>query len=173
MTLDPTTPSASQYWLKVRAVDSSSPGLFNGFYLRLHGGGINDVVLTEAPPKFLRWQEESGAEIATSTTHRRFGLVLSPLREKRGWESAMVVENESDRGFVWKKTEIEGRQVETLGWNGDEDGGKSGFQGFIAAQWDLGHPQLFWITGQVDKPLPAHCERIFILREWLIKREEV
>jgi len=132
----PPPPLSTQYWLKT---DEPKPK-----YLRLHGDGINSVVLTEgAPPKFLRWEHvapetegDKGKEVAISWKNpgRSWGLVLQPPRAKYGWEEVQIVENEGHGGFVW--VQEEGKQL--LKWKGVVKGEgevQAEWQGWIVCQW--------------------------------------
>jgi hypothetical protein len=172
----PPPPTSEEYFLKTQPVTGSTN--FSSLYLRLRGDGISSVVLTEQPPKFLRWHHSPsttsnrGQEIAVPWKHpdRSFGLVMGEPRKGYAWEEMRIVENEGDGGFVWERKD--GR--ETLTWHGPgeaESGSGGQFRGWMWCPWVHGHPQLFWVTGMVDKEIPAFCEKVEIVKEWLVPRE--
>jgi hypothetical protein len=176
----PPPPTNAQFFLKTYPVKPSTeekPSNYAPLYLRLHGDGIDSVVLTKEPPKFLRWEHieqdpafGTGRQVATLWKDgRSFGLQVGKPREKYAWEDVAIIERGGNLEFLWEKKEIGGKEVEVLNLKGDENDGK-GENGWMATQWVHGHPQLFWVTGKLDKDMPPFCEWVYIVREWLIPR---
>jgi hypothetical protein len=76
-----------------------------------------------------------------------------------GWENA-------ESGFAWVNRE--GKDL--LEWAGaavkEEDELKWEWRGWMVCPWVHGHPQLFWVTGMLDKALPpvlracGYCKRM-------------
>jgi hypothetical protein len=147
----PPPPTNAQFFLKTYPVNSSTgetPSNYAPLYLRLHGDGIDSVVLTKEPPKFLCWEHieydpasGTGRQVATSWKHgRSFGLQVGKPREKYAWEDVAIIERGGNIGFWWEKKEIEGKEVEVLNLKEDENDGKgrkggwrlSGFMGILS-----------------------------------------
>jgi hypothetical protein len=180
--LTPPPPSDSQYFLKTHPISKDSPSTCAPLYLRLHGDGVISVVLTEAPPKFLRWHNEvldipgvskTSKQIAVSWKQpdRRFGLVVPESREKYAWENAEIRENDASNNLSWEEIVIEGKTFEVLNVKEKIEGGLvEGYRGWIACQWVHGDPQLFWANGTLYRELPPFFERVYLVREWLVPR---
>lgn len=171
-------PTLDQYFLKTRTIPPSNEAS-KTLYLRLHGDGVSSVVLTDSPPKFLRWHHSPsstsqartpGKEIAISWKHadRSFGLVIPAPRRFHAWEEVKIVENGGSEDLVWEKGD-DGIEFLKRKEDGAEEG--KGWKGWMWCPWVHGHPQLFWVTGMVEKELPTFCERVEIAREWLVPRE--
>lgn len=90
-------------------------------------------------------------------------------RDKYGWEPVEIRADDAEDGFEW----VEEGGKEVLVWTGGTAMARGRFDGWMACDWVHGHPQLFWLTGMLDpaKPLPAGCEKVEIVREWLIPRD--
>ena len=174
-------PLATEYFLKTHPL--SQAATHASLYLRLHGDGILSVVCTPTSPKFLRWTHVAEQEIATLWNHpeRSFRLTLSPPRVKYGWEEVSIVSKDvevddkvGNKGFIWEIDE-EGREILRFGKEvyGKEEGVKAEWKGWMVCTWMLGHPQLFWVTGLSikEEEMPSSCERVDIVREWLIPKK--
>lgn len=172
----PPTHATEFYFLRT-AQHASTPGStkFANLYIRHHGSGIDSIMLTPSPPKFLRFElSADGQQLATSWKHpgRAWGFVLGIDPEKRvgGWEEVQIVENQSDSGFEWVK-DVDGREVLQHNSNAKDDSKEqdSGYgatwTGWLACEWSHGHPQLFWVTSALKSELPKFCVRVVIVRE--------
>jgi hypothetical protein len=155
------------YFLRTAAHPSTPDATrYSNLYIRHHGSGIDSIMLIPTPPKFLRFNTTpSGLQEATSWKNpgRTWGFVLGINDNKRlgGWEQVQIVENEADPGFVWTKTG-DGREVLEHKGTDQHD---AGWAGWMATDWNHGHPQLFWMTDSMKKELPAFCERVFLVKE--------
>jgi hypothetical protein len=183
-------PSGSQYFLKTHPISKDNPSTCAPLYLRLHGDGVTSVVLTAAPPKFLRWHDEvldisnipkASKQIAISWKQpdRRFGLVVPESRDKYAWESVEIRENDASDNLYWEEIVIEGKTFEVLNVKGriervegQQSGLVEGYRGWIACQWVHGHLQLFWANGTLYGELPPFFERVHLVREWLVPRQQ-
>lgn len=183
-------PKDSQYFLKTHPISKDSASTCAPLYLRLHGDSVASVVLTAAPPKFLRWHHEvlniAGARkaskqiaISWKQPDRMFGLVLPKSRQKYAWENAEIRENEANDNLFWEEVVIQGKVFEILnvkekgeeGTEARQPGVVEGYRGWIACQWVHGHPQLFWANGTLYEELPPFFERVHLVREWLVPQE--
>lgn len=195
--LIPPPPSASEYFLKTHPTSQDTPLLHAPLYLRLHGDGVSSVVLTPAQPKFLRWHDEAvvpepdgsnssntSKQIAVPWKHpdRKFGLVVPKQRKNHAWEDVKIVEDEASANFIWEQVVVGGETLEVLNIRTEErekdDGEMSEngapaheYKGWMACRWVHGYPQLFWVNGTPYKEMPPFCERVHVVREWLIPRE--
>ena len=152
-----------QFFLKTAPLQSPSgpnapQSRYTNLYLRHHGSGINSVVLTPSPPKFIKAHQEDGKIHFTSASHegREWGLVLkteSEAGKRAGWEKVEIVENASGAELEGVEM-LEGKEVE-------------GWKGWMVCEWATGYPQLFWVTDELKSELPEFCERVTIVREWL------
>ena len=190
--LTPPPPTHSQYFLKTRPISKDTPSVCTPLYLRLRGDGIASVVLTTAPPKFLRWHDELDEPGANSSSvsktskqiaipwkqlDRKFGLVVPEQRKGYAWEKVKILENRSGDNIAWEEVTVEGETFEVLNVKensdeivGEKCAGEGGYKGWIACQWVHGHIQLFWANGSLYKELPPFCERIHVVMEWLVPR---
>ncbi|PPQ79257.1 hypothetical protein CVT26_000814 [Gymnopilus dilepis] len=183
----------SQYFLKTACVQPTANlhSKFDNLYLRHHSGGINAIMIMPSPPKFIKAHSTSDSRILfTSASHpeRQWGLVLGRNKNTRedklgAWEEVLIVQDEGDKGFVWRPTndlpggeelvwipsEVEGGKDE------DKEGElsdnipdyKSRWRGWMVCEWQYEHPQLFWITDALKDEIPNFCERVRIWRERL------
>ncbi|KAH8814678.1 hypothetical protein DL96DRAFT_1504808 [Flagelloscypha sp. PMI_526] len=179
-------PSRDQlFWIRT-APHPSTPNAtkFANRYLRLHGDGVNTIMIMPSPPKFLRSHIlENGQIVFTSWKHpgRSWCLDLSldglteGARSKMKWHEAEIIEKEdSTKGFFFMKAQSvevgkEGREQEEL-VVGDIEGGPQ-FGGWMVCDWKWNHPQLFWLTkteaeGE-DVMLPEGCEKVVLVKEAL------
>jgi hypothetical protein len=150
-----------QFFLKTAPLQDAPQSRYTNLYLRHHGSGINSVVLTPSPPKFIKAHQEDGKIHFTSASHegRKWGLVLkteSEAGKRAGWEKVEIVENASGAELVFDKgvEVLVGKEVE-------------GWKGWMVCEWATGHPQLFWVTDELKSELPEFCESVAIVREWL------
>lgn len=160
----PPPPLPGQFWLKTAPLPGTEPSRFTGLYLRQNSNADPAVVLTPAPPKFLRAQcDPAGSNVhLVSWKHgeRRWGLVLrAHPAGKAGWERVEIPDDEIDVRVSLAK---DAQARETL--QGRES---DGWRGWMVCEWSLGHPQLFWVTGALQSNLPPFCERVAIIREML------
>ncbi|KAK3941019.1 hypothetical protein QBC46DRAFT_383868 [Diplogelasinospora grovesii] len=196
-------PEPDQFFLKTAPFFPDREGRFTGgMYLRQHSIDNPSVVLSPDPPKYLRANvSENGLGVEFSSwaqrhAGRQWGLVLkSESAHKAGWERVeIIMEGEIDESLVFAKTTKPGPN----GSNDDsgdvgmeeseEEGGKErereeeeeeelvdgdGWKGWMACQWSLGHPQLFWITAELKGELPEFCERVRIVREFIAESNDV
>jgi hypothetical protein len=147
-----TAPALPEFWLKTAAHPSAGPDpRYASLYLRHHGGGINAIMLTPSPPKFLRLTHpissppttgadahpvseptrQTGRIAFTSQAHadRRWGLVTEAEYSVRaGWESVEIVADAGTEGFYFEE---EGG-LEVLKWNAEKGQGGDGSDGTVA-----------------------------------------
>ncbi|KAF2498080.1 hypothetical protein BU16DRAFT_333636 [Lophium mytilinum] len=187
----PTPSSHRYYFLKTRSRTGAAK--YDSLYIRLHGNGVDDVVLTAAPPVFLRAYDELATSaasteprggtavkfISTKSGDRQWSLALGRPREFVGWEPVQIVaaaeddgEREGEAGARWVQKEGPSQEYEALEWDvGSSEGdGKGVWKGWMVCEWVHGHPQLFWVTGMLDSrgkelDLPGFCERVELVRE--------
>jgi hypothetical protein len=74
----PPPPTDSQYFLKTVPISKDVPSPSAPLYLRLHGDGISSIVLTTAPPKFLRWHDEADELAYLEHQEADCGIVEAP-----------------------------------------------------------------------------------------------
>lgn len=159
--------SKPQFFLKTAPLpgDASSISPFTNLYLRHHGSGIDSVVLTTAPPKFIKGHLDGRRINFTSASHpdRQWGLALRTDRKQRaGWEHVEIVEDGGSDGLYFATDEKE----EVLEFD-EVDEGEKVWKGWMVCDWAHGHPQLFWMTDKLKGELPTFCHRVQIVREML------
>ena len=169
---EPPPPEPDQFFIKTAPLPGHAAGRFSGLYLRQHSVASPAVVVTPGSPKFLRAalvDAEAKAGVGFTSwaprhAGRKWGLVLrTEGGGKAGWERVDIVDDGEDNSlrFVVSEPGTGGGDpgaVETL------DGAES-WTGWMVCQWSLGHPQLFWITDQLQGELPEFCERVRLVRE--------
>ena len=94
-------------------------------------------MLTPSPPRFLRMSHDPSHGRVDCISHSHPG---------RRWGFEMNVKGE--KLARWEEGEKE-------------------WKGWMACEWSLGHPQLFWVTGMMEGELPAFGERVRIKRQFL------
>ncbi|CZR62886.1 uncharacterized protein PAC_12783 [Phialocephala subalpina] len=157
-----------QFFLKTAPLPGEPPSPYTNLYLRHHGSGINSVVLTPAPPKFIKGHLDGKRIIFTSASHegRQWGLTLrTDGGQRAGWEKVEIVEDGGSDGLVFSEGVGDGKE-ELLEFE-EEDSGEKVWKGFMVCEWAHGHPQLFWVTYQLKGELPSFCHRVQIVREML------
>jgi hypothetical protein len=159
--------SRPQFFLKTAPIpgDASSNSPYTNLYLRHYGSGIDSVVLTTAPPKFIKGHLDGEQIIFTSASHegRQWGLTLrKDGKQRAGWEKVEIVENGSSDGLRFSTNEI----GEVLEFD-EEDAGEPVWKGWMVCEWAHEYPQLFWVTDKLKGELPAFCHRVQIVREML------
>ncbi|KAH8908542.1 hypothetical protein BR93DRAFT_925645 [Coniochaeta sp. PMI_546] len=173
-TPQPPPPEPGQFFLKTEAPLNAAAGRFSGLYLRQNSNTNPAVVLTPAPPKFLRANVADTAACAgvdftswaPQHAGRRWGLVLgNSSGDEAGatlWEPVEIAEDRSDRSVKFETVAAEDVD-ETSG--GAELKGSEGWTGWMVCEWSLGHPQLFWVTDKLgDRNLPDFCERVRLVK---------
>jgi hypothetical protein len=138
------------------------------------------VVLTPAPPRFLRSHlgpkssdDGQGSKVVFTTwrpqdSGREWGFFLDGRKEYgKG----------SERGNrdMWAPVHInEGVGIGDSGFsfsveNGREVLGHEEVKGWVVCPWAMGHPQLFWLTNAFEEgKLPDFFERVDIVREEVV-----
>ena len=179
---------SSIFWLVTRphlSNSASSSARFSNLYVRLHGSGSNAVLLTPQPPKFLRSHLSPANQViftswAEKHRGRNWGFVLGNEDSGKslgGWAPMEIVEGQGTSGFRFAEDRPGERKEEGLkygSWNGEgkklgtgaagEGGRKASWAGWMVCEWTHGHPQLFWMTDDLQKDLPAYCERVILER---------
>ncbi|KAF2803967.1 uncharacterized protein BDZ99DRAFT_575634 [Mytilinidion resinicola] len=170
------TPSPRKYYfLKTRSLPGAHK--YDNFYLRLHGDGVEDIVLTPGRPIYLRAFDEPAPAatipsteagvgtsikfISTKSGDRQWSLALGQPRDFVGWEPVRIVaaaeDEEAEAGARWvRKSDLAAgglrEEFEALEWDAgsSEENGKGEWKGWMVCEWVHGHPQLFWVTGMSD-----------------------
>ncbi|KAH8585418.1 hypothetical protein B0O99DRAFT_647055 [Bisporella sp. PMI_857] len=157
--------SKPQFFLKTAPLPGEPPSPYTNLYIRHHGSGINSIVLTPSPPKFIKAHLDGRSISFTSASHkgRRWGLTLCTDGGKRaGWEKVEIVEDGGSDGLLFSASG-DGKD-EILEYE-EEDSGKKVWGGWMVCDWAHGHPQLFWVTHELKGELPSFCHRVQIIRE--------
>lgn len=161
--------SRPQFFLKAKTLDGeASPSAYDGLYLRLHGGGIDSVLLMPTPPVYIKAHEDGERISFTSSSHegRRWGLSLRiDGGQRAGWEKVEIVENGGTEGLRFSKS-TDSSHPEILVCV-MEEAGENLWKGWMVCDWASGHPQLFWVTDKLKGVLPPFCQRVQIVREML------
>ncbi|KAK3358398.1 hypothetical protein B0T24DRAFT_128908 [Lasiosphaeria ovina] len=174
---NPAPPPAKpgQFFLKTEPLPGAAAGRYSNLYLRQHSVANPAVVLTEGTPRFLRASvADDLAGVGVDFTSwaprhegRKWALVLSSGTHDgtsaARWESVEIVDNGSDASLKFQTVAGEGVGGEVAA--GEALRGGERWAGWMACEWSLGHPQLFWITDQAgDHKLPDFCERVRVVR---------
>jgi len=157
-----------QFFLKTAPLPGEPPSPYTNLYLRHHGSGIDSIVLTTGPPKFIKAQMDGKRITFTSASHegRKWGLTLrTDGGQHAGWEKAEIVEDGGSDGLLFTRGE-EDPNEEVLEFE-EEDAGERVWKGWMVCDWAHGYPQLFWVTHKLNGELPSFCHRVQIVREML------
>ncbi|KAH8646355.1 hypothetical protein BX600DRAFT_159826 [Xylariales sp. PMI_506] len=170
-----------QFFLKTAPLPGEASSQYTNLYLRHHGSGFNSVVVTPSPPKFIKGHMDGQRIIFTSHAHpgRQWGLTLSYSGAEddqcAGWEKVEIVENGGGSGFQFatlpstatdRGSDTKEETHEVL-QHGETDSHENAWTGWMVCEWAHGHPQLFWVTGELKAELPPFCHRVQIVREML------
>ncbi|KAE8454211.1 hypothetical protein EG329_005136 [Mollisiaceae sp. DMI_Dod_QoI] len=165
--------SHPQFFLKTAPLPGEPPSSFTNLYLRHHGSGIDSIVLTTSPPKFIKAHLLDKRIFFTSASHpgREWGLTLrTDGGQRAGWEKVEIVEDGGSDGLVFSKGtagEGDGKGEEEVLEFEEEVEGEKVWKGWMACDWNHGYPQLFWVTDMLKSELPPFCQRVRIVREML------
>jgi hypothetical protein len=160
--------SGPRFFLRTAALPGEEPSPYTGLYIRHHGSGINSVVLTLTVPKFIKAYEDGDGISFDSVTHegRRWGLTLrTDGGQRAGWEKVEIVENGGSQKLSFSKAG--GGNGEDFLEYAEQEAGENVWKGWMVCDWAHGHPQLFWVTDQLQGELPKFCHRVQIVREML------
>lgn len=129
--------SKPQFFLKTYPLAREPPSSYTDLYNRHHGSGINSVVLTPGPPKFIKAHEEGSRIAFTSASHadRKWGLTLRTDGEQRaGWEKVEIMADGGSNGLVFSEDD-DGTVVLT---SEEEDSGEKIWRAWVVCEWAHG-----------------------------------
>lgn len=159
-------PEGRQFWLKTAPMPGAPPSKYTSHYLRWHGSGYTTIMIMPNPPKFIRGLPDPSRILYTYNA-KIWGMVMDTGMKRGGWEIVQLVQDQGAEGFCSRD---DGAGLDVLTWEGgdpDEQGEGRGWRGWMVTEWANGHPQLFWVTDKLKGELPAGCERVQIIREYL------
>jgi hypothetical protein len=185
--LKPTMASVSPpiFWLKTAPHPlSPSPSKFTNLYLRHASSGSPSVVLTPAPPKFLRSHLGPNSKEDGNIESQGSRIILTTWRpQDAGREWGLLLEGRTEYGKgservnrdMWAPVHIqEGVGIGDTGFSFAGEKEKEVLvheevKGWVVCPWALGHPQLFWLTDAFEEgKLPDFCDRVDVIREEVI-----
>ncbi|GAB7355662.1 hypothetical protein MBLNU459_g6373t1 [Dothideomycetes sp. NU459] len=156
--------SNPKFFLKTHPLYGEDPSEYTDLYLRHHGSGINSVVLTQSPPKFIKAHWEGSRVSFTSASHegRKWGLTLrTDGGQRAAWEKVEIVEDGGSSKLLVLE-ESNGKKILECD---AEDSGERTWRGWMVCDWAHEHPQLFWVTDKLKGELPPFCHRVRIVCE--------